>query len=276
MKNDFLRLRSILIFFLLALFIISSCVERKVEFVAHRGASYDAPENTLAAFHLAWKQGADAIEGDFFLSKDSAIVCIHDKTTKKFAVEDLVVAESTLEQLKELDVGLWKDVKWRGEKIPTIEEVFATVPVGKKIFIEIKCGQEIVPVLKKSLAQSVLGPEQTIVISFNKEVIRQVRMTIPEIKAYWLTGFRKNDDTGFWTPSLATIHEVLSDIKATGLDCSARDEVLTPSFVESIKSAGYELHVWTVDDPDRAKRLRDLGVLSITTNRPGWLREQLR
>jgi len=270
-----LNLNLSLLFFLIFLLFVSSCTETKVEFVAHRGASYEAPENTLAAFNLAWQQDADAIEGDFFLSKDNAIVCIHDKTTKRLANADLVVAESTLEELKELDVGSWKNAKWQGEKIPTIEEVFATVPEGKKIFIEIKCGPEIVPALKKNLLRSKLNPEQTIVISFNKEVIRQVRMTIPEIKAFWLTGFRKDENSGQWTPSLSYIHEVLSDIKATGLDCSARDEVITPSFVESIKDVGMELHVWTVDDPERAKRLRDLGVYSITTNRPGWLREQL-
>jgi len=52
--------------------------------VAHRDASFDVPENTLPAFKLAWEQGADAIEGDFLLTKDGHIVCIHDRTTKRF------------------------------------------------------------------------------------------------------------------------------------------------------------------------------------------------
>ena len=73
--------------------------------VAHRGASFDAPENTLAAFRLAWQQGADAIEGDFYLSKDNQIVCIHDADTKRTAVVSRQVAESTLAELRELDVG---------------------------------------------------------------------------------------------------------------------------------------------------------------------------
>ena len=63
--------------------------------VAHRGASFEAPENTLPAFNLAWEQGADAIEGDFLLTKDGHIVCIHDRTTKRFCEEDLEVAKST-------------------------------------------------------------------------------------------------------------------------------------------------------------------------------------
>ena len=63
--------------------------------VAHRGASRDAPSNTIPAFQLAWKQGADAIEGDFHLSKDGEIVCFHDADTKRVAGTQLVVRQST-------------------------------------------------------------------------------------------------------------------------------------------------------------------------------------
>ena len=73
--------------------------------VAHRGASFDAPENILSAFKLAWEQRAVAIEGDFLLTKDNQIVCIHDKTTKRLSDQNLVVAESSLEHVKTLDVG---------------------------------------------------------------------------------------------------------------------------------------------------------------------------
>ena len=114
----------------------------------------DAPENTLPAFKLAWEQGADAIEGDVLLTKDNQIVCIHDKTTKRLSDQNLVVAESSLEQLKTLDVGSWKNKKYKGTQIPTISEVFATVPKGKKIFVEVKCGLEIIPYLVKEIQKS--------------------------------------------------------------------------------------------------------------------------
>ncbi|MCB9949963.1 MAG: hypothetical protein H6824_03175 [Planctomycetaceae bacterium] len=98
--------------------------------VAHRGASYDAPENTLPAFKLAWEKGADAIEGDFYLTKDQQIVCIHDKDTKRTGKNQpvLTVAESTLAELRKVDVGSWKDAKYKETFIPTIQEVLATVP----------------------------------------------------------------------------------------------------------------------------------------------------
>jgi len=74
--------------------------------VAHRGASADAPENTLAAFQEAWRQGADAIEGDFWLTKDGRIVTLHDATTKRTAIKEFIVAETDWTTLKDLDVGV--------------------------------------------------------------------------------------------------------------------------------------------------------------------------
>src|SRR5262245_61979826 len=111
--------------------------------IAHRGASHDAPENTLAAFRLAWQQDADGIECDFYLTRDEAIACIHDETTKRTAGVDLTIADATLDQLRGLDVGSWKDKRWAGERIPLIEQVFQTIPKGKRIYIEVKCGPEI-------------------------------------------------------------------------------------------------------------------------------------
>src|SRR5262245_27937128 len=79
----------------------------QVEVVAHRGASDEAPENTLAAFRLGFEQ-ADAVELDLHLSKDGHAIVIHDKTTKRTAGLDRPVAEQTLEELKALDAGGWK------------------------------------------------------------------------------------------------------------------------------------------------------------------------
>ena len=135
---------------LLFLIVINSLVSEPL-IVAHRGASFDAPENTLPAFKLAWEMGADAVEGDFLLTKDGHIVCVHDKKTKKVADQNLVVVQSTLAELQKLDVGLRKNKKFAGTRIPTLPEVFATVPIGKKIFVEVKCGPEIIPALTKEI-----------------------------------------------------------------------------------------------------------------------------
>ncbi|RMF37016.1 MAG: glycerophosphodiester phosphodiesterase, partial [Planctomycetota bacterium] len=90
--------------------------------IAHRGASFDFPENTLVAFRHAWEQGADGIEGDFYLTADGQIVCIHDPDTERTGGQQLMVEQSTLEQLRGLEYGSWKDRRFAGESIPTLED----------------------------------------------------------------------------------------------------------------------------------------------------------
>ena len=259
------------------LLMLSPSVSFAQKIVAHRGASHDAPENTLAAFRLAWEQNADAIEGDFFLTKDQQIVCIHDDKTKRTSGEEHDVAKTTLEDLRKLDVGRWKGEQFRGEKIPTIQEVLAIVPAGKQIYIEIKCGPEIVPYLKPVLEQSKLLPEQTIVISFNDRVIAEVRKTIPKLKAYWLTGFRREKkDSGPFQPDIDAVLAKMHEIKSQGLDCNANRDVVNEQFVQRLRSEKLGFHVWTVNDPIDARHFQKQGHESITPQRPGCLKNELK
>ena len=245
--------------------------------VGHRGASHDAPENTLAAFHLAWEQGADAIEGDFYLTGDGKIICHHDKDTKRTGKggPKVAIAKSTLELLRTYDVGTWKHEKYAGEKMPTLSEVLAVVPEGKIFLIEIKCGPEIVPALKQEILSSGILLERLRVIAFDSEVIAATKEALPELKAYWLTSFKQNAVTRSWSPSIESIVSTLKSIKADGLDCKAELKVVDEAFVKALREAGMEFHVWTVNDPATAKRLQELGVDSITTDRPAYLREML-
>jgi glycerophosphoryl diester phosphodiesterase len=253
-----------------------SCCSRPVApdtiIVAHRGASWYAPENTLPAFMLAWEQGADAIEGDFYITADGEIVCIHDPLTGRVAGPDLVVAESTLEQLRELDVGSWKNAEYAGTRIPVISEVFQIVPEGKKIFVEIKTGPEILPALYREVEQSNLSDDQIIIISFNSEVIRQVKTHRPVHQAYWLSGFRE-DEYGNISPDLDMILETLAHTGADGF--SSNHRLVTREIIEGVMEAGYEYHVWTVNDAIIAQKFREYGARSITTDRPGYIRENL-
>src|SRR4051812_8609351 len=99
-----------------------------VEIVGHRGASHDAPENSLTSMKLAWKQNADGIETDIHLSKDGHIVVMHDYDTKRIGGVDKKIVESTWDEMKDIDIGRWKGAQFTGEKIPTIDSFFATIP----------------------------------------------------------------------------------------------------------------------------------------------------
>jgi glycerophosphoryl diester phosphodiesterase len=231
--------------------------------VAHRGSSFDAPENTLPAFRLAWEQGADGVEGDFLLTKDAQIVCIHDASTKRLADKNLVVSKSTLQELRALDVGAWKHEKFKGTKIPTISEVFATIPKGKKIFVEVKCGPEIVPFLVKEIRKANLETDQVRLICFNTKVIKSFKEYMPNHKAYWLSGFNKKN--GSWKPSVDQVITTLQNCKADGLDSQ---HTIPPEFSKSVIKAGFEWHAWTINDARTAQRLAKRGIDSITTDRP--------
>jgi len=242
--------------------------------VAHRGASHTAPENTLAAFNLAWEEGADLVEGDFYLSSDGVIVTHHDKTTKRTAGIDIPIRDQTLAELKQLDVGSWKDPKWAGERIPTLQEVLKSIPAKRGLLIEIKTDAAIVPFLVEELAASEIESQQIIIICFDETVIKRVKERLPKIKAYWLSDFDE-DENGNWKPTLTEIIQTAKRIKADGVDLKANLNVIDEYFVAKLRQADLELHVWTVNDPTVAKRLTKLGIDSITTDRPGWLRNEL-
>jgi len=241
--------------------------------VAHRGASYEAPENTMEAFRLAWEQGADAIEGDFHLTKDRQIVCIHDRNTERVSNTNIVVSTSTLSELRALDVSLLHGEAphggaFKGVVIPTIEEVFSTIPQQKSIYIEIKCGTEIIAPLLEAMMKTGLKSEQVLVISFHSDVLEELKTQAPQYKTSLLRQFRMNE-SGASEPSLEVVLETLARIKADGL---SSDIAIPETVVKAIKAHGYEWHVWTVDDLETAMHIQARGVTSITTNRPGYMR----
>ena len=241
--------------------------------VAHRGASGDAPENTLPAFERAWKQGADAIEGDFHLTADGKIVCFHDKDTGKITGNKRVIARSTFADLSSLDVGTWKGARFTGTRIPLLSQVLATVSPGKKIYIEIKCGPEIVPPLLAEMAKSRVTDGQVVIISFNEKVIAAVKRARPQWTANWLYGFNTKD-TSAPGKELPRLLEILRDCGADGLGSNAQPG-LQKSHLASLSAAGFQHHVWTVNDASDARRFLELGSRSVTTDYPGRLREEL-
>ena len=245
--------------------------------VAHRGASHDAPENTLAAFNLAWQQGADGVEGDFYLSRDGEVVCIHDKTTGRTAGRDLVVAESTLEELQALDVGQWKGAEFAGEKIPTLRQVIATVPEGKWLIIELKTGPEIVGPVQRLLADTRFPSERVCLISFNQQTIAEAKRQMPRIKAHWLTGYKQQSETEHWLPSADKVVQTVQRLGVDGLGTDKKRQVVTADFLAELRKQGVkEFHVWTVDNPQDARFFAEQGAWGITTNRPLEIRRALQ
>jgi len=251
------------VFVMLISMIMASITNGQVAYIGHRGASYLAPENTVASANLAWKLGADAVELDIYLTKDNRVMVHHDSNTKRQTGVDMKIKDSMSADLRKLDAGSFKDEKYKGEKIPFLEEMIATVPEGKFLVVEIKCGSEVLPFVKKIVDASG-KKDQIVFISFNWQAILDVKKLMPENKCYWLSS--KTDDV------MSKIKEV-ADSGLDGLDLSAR--IVNKKMMRKANSLGLGMICWTVDNPAEAKRLIGLGVKGITTNRPAWLKEQV-
>jgi glycerophosphoryl diester phosphodiesterase len=245
-----------------------------VEIVAHRGESASAPENTLASIRMAWEGGADAVEFDVHLTKDGQAIVIHDKDTKRTTGIKKVVKQSTLEELRKLDAGSWKDTRWSSERLPTLDEALAATPQKGRCFIEIKVGPESIPAVSKAIADAGKPREQFAIISFNAATIAEAKRQMPDIEAYWLCGFDRDKKTGKWRPSIEEVIKKAKSINADGVDLAAKG-LLDQDAVKRIHDEGLKLYVYTVNNPDRARQLADWGVDGITTDKASWLKAKL-
>ncbi|UCD49477.1 MAG: glycerophosphodiester phosphodiesterase [Phycisphaerales bacterium] len=264
------RIRSAGVWIAMSL-VLTGC-NSKTELIAHRGASYLAPENTVASAKLAWDKKADAVEVDIYRAQDGKVVVIHDKTTKRTGGEELEVATSTAEQLRQLDVGSFKSQTYAGERIPLLEEIIATLPPQRRLFVEIKCGPEVLWPLQTVIDASGKR-DQIVIIGFGLDTVKASKKLMPDLPTYWLVGTKKDEETEAWIPHSATL---IDDITGTGLDgLNVHWAGVTKDFAQDVRDAGLGLYVWTVNDPVEAARLAKLGVAGITTDRPGWLRSQL-
>jgi glycerophosphoryl diester phosphodiesterase len=234
-----------------------------IEIIGHRGSSFTAPENTVASAKKAWEEGADAVEADVYLSKDNKIMVIHDSNTRRTSGKDYLIGETNSEILRSLDVGSFKNEKYKGEKIPFLEEIISTVPDGKELVIEIKCGIEVLPPLKEVL--NTYGKNKKFVfIAFDFETISATKKAFPENPCYWLCS----------NPEL--LNKNINLVPGTGIDgISLSYNIIDANIADQAKRLNLDLFTWTVDNPDEAKRLISLGVKGVTTNRPGWMREQI-
>ena len=243
--------------------------------IAHRGASYDAPENTLAAVRLAWEQGADAVEIDCRLTADDQIVVIHDPDTRRTAKASLQVNMHSLQDLQQLDVGRWKDRAFCGEQIPTLADVIRTMPTRGRLFIEVKCGVEIVITLVDLLGRAEKPVDRFVVISYDRQVVAKIKQQLPEVTALLVCRCEPRGARGAAATAIEDLIEIARCDRLDGLGLDARG-LLDAATTAALTTAGLCCFSWTVDDPARARQLMAAGVQGIATNRPGWLRGQLR
>lgn len=229
--------------------------------IGHRGASMYAPENTLAAFNLAYQQGADGIELDAKLTVDGEVVVIHDQTLERTTGVPGKVIEKTLAQLKALDAGSHFSNQFQGEQIPTLEEVF--VQLGGKLLINVELTSYASPgdMLPEKVAQLVKkhGIEERILFSsFHPVILTRIKRLLPGVPAALLTG------EGF-----------LGFIGRSYFGRMVSPEAIHPffpyatrTFIDREHERRRKVNVWTVNSADDMQRLINDNVDGIITDDP--------
>lgn len=239
--------------------------------ICHRGESVDAPENTLPACRMAVERGF-GFECDIYLSKDGRCFTFHDRnlTRTTDGANTNRCCDVTWDELSRLDVGRWG--KWKGSRFEgtrpaLLEEILELARDGRRIYVEIKTGPEIVPHVKRVFdAQKRANPDNTLFICFNSGTCAELDRLMPEYRVYLLSPARKKVG-GKRVP--VTSGEVVESVKACGadgVDMQFDPTIHTKDFIDEVKAAGLEFHVWTVDDPLKTMLAFCRGVDTVTTN----------
>lgn len=224
----------------------------------------------MAAISLAWQRGASAVEIDVRTSQDGQLMVIHDAKTSRIGGRPRPVTEQTAAELRTLDAGRWKDPRWAGERIPYLREVLQTVPPTGRLFIELKEGPEVVPLLAQLLTEIAVSPESYVVMAFSAPAVAACVQQLPGVHACQLLSARD------WSPPRALL-PLLGAAIERGCDSVnfERHPTLDEHIIESIHVAGLQAYVWTVNQPTEARRLQKSGIDAIATDRCEWLTKHL-
>lgn len=241
--------------------------------IAHRGASANAPENTLIAYLLSFMQGADGIEVDLRLTADDQLVAVHDEDLKRTGGSSLKVASTPLEKLRTIDVGRSKE---RRALIPVFHEVAELIPEGKLLYLDVKADQECVPALVRELKKCRLKTDQIRLTSRSPELLRVFQEVLPQYPRHLQVDRQWTDRRKRWMPEASMLTAVAKTVDAVGISVDAHSYTEEPGLREGLQESGIGIHIFTVNRAPSAQRLADTGVQSIETDYPGHLVKNLR
>ncbi len=231
---------------------------------SHRGASEDAPENTIPAIVLAIEQMADYAEIDVQETQDGTIVLMHDLSLRRTTGNDALVADMTIEEIRTLEAGAWFSAEYNGIGVPTLEEVFELCKGQIILNIELKVSRS--REQNQSLVTKVVElineydmENQCVISAASLPMLEMVKEADREIRTGYILAFAYGD---YLTKDYVDFFSI-------------RYSFITERLVQKIHAAGKEIHVWTVNTETELERMKQLGVDNIITDRPLLAREVL-
>jgi glycerophosphoryl diester phosphodiesterase len=249
----------------LTIFLLVCCQQNQkaVLITGHRGASGLAPENTISAMQKAIEVGSDYSELDVQETSDGVLILLHDSSLKRTTGIEKNIWELDYASLDDLDAGSWFGPEFKGESIPTLEEVMDFVRGKMKLNIEMKVNSH-----EEMLAERVVKTiekkdfiSECIITSFDFESINKVRALNKKIQVGYLFSKIPED----------------VDVFAADVDLfSVNYKIVDAEFVKKANANHKSVHVYTVNDPEEMKRLINIGVDNIITDRPDVLKDVLQ
>ncbi|HZM14547.1 MAG TPA: glycerophosphodiester phosphodiesterase [Candidatus Krumholzibacteria bacterium] len=229
--------------------------------LGHRGAAAQAPENTLPALELALRLGADGVEVDVQRSADGVLVLVHDTDWLRTAGLARRVREVPWGEVRRLDAGAWFGSRFRGVAPPRLEAALESLPDSTFVDLEIKSPEDDPGLGAAVLAAALPHAERLrfLLTSFDRDCLEAL---LPRASGIALGLLAK----ALPDPGGPLLHQALW----------APALLEKPDHVERVHRAGGQVFAWTVDDPEVAQRLQDLGVEGIITNEPGKICKSLR
>jgi glycerophosphoryl diester phosphodiesterase len=235
--------------------------------LAHRGASADAPENTLDAFAEAVRQGADGVELDAMVCGSGEVVVCHDERLDRLAGLPWEVRRTPYWKLRRADVG--SRLGFAPARIPLLTEVLELLPERMLVNIELKCERVEDDGLSVTVARLVEERSlqaRIVVSSFNALCLVRLAAAAPALRR----GFLIDPDKPWWPQAWGLV-----PLTST-YSVHPFAEACTPARMRVWAGAGLQVAAWTVDDPAEGARLQALGVRYLITNRPGAMRAGLQ
>ncbi|MEM9379204.1 MAG: glycerophosphodiester phosphodiesterase family protein [Planctomycetota bacterium] len=232
--------------------------EDRVEIIAHRGASAEAPENTMAAFDLAIEEGADWIELDVQEDADGEVVVAHDRDFMKQARVARAVADSTAAGRADMDIGSWFDPEFADQRVVTLREVLERARGNVRVVIELKYYGRQVRLEERvaAIVEETGMVDQVQIMSLARDGLRRFAAVRPD----WPKGLLS-------TASLGDLTQLDVDFLALNAVAASRKTV------HRAHQRGTRVYAWTINDPVRMWALMSRGVDGLITDRPGLARD---
>lgn len=244
--------------------------------IAHRGASALAPENTMAAINKALDIGVDYIEIDVRLSLDNVPVVMHDAKVNRTTNGKGPVVWFYYQSLKKLDAGSWFSPEFKGEQIPSLNEVLGAVVPKAKLLIELKGSLMMQPLLARKLVQQInkhKAQKHCIIQSFSAPLLKSIHRENPDLELNLLLNY-SNKAIPIYIDRVPKLGNIYRFKKSSAINPNYK--LVDRKMVNAIHEKGRQIFCWTVDDEDEMKRLIDLGVDGIITNHPDKLKKLLK